>query len=383
MRRMATCQIEDRGEMRRGAWESLHDGPSPSRQGKDQLALVKLLGPYCELVRDLGGKPEHLIESAGIDLHALTDPTAKVPLRIVGQLLEDTAAILGCPDLGLRLAERHPTAVVMEPLGQLLSNAPTIRDTIVCCIDHMEAFNSGLLMGLDDRVDRPNHCVTFELLDGMLLFPQLIEQLVLLTHKSFDWLSAGFACSRAVWFSHLNLSAPIVYTKRFNCVVKFGKEYNALILNDADMAAKVADCDAQRFAQESRVIAERFPAREMGLDVHVRQLVQHLLATCDECTRCRIAGMLGIQERTLNRRLSRLGTSFEAIRDEVRRNLAYRYLVRADLPLTEIAGRLGYSELAVLSRSCRRWFGVPPGQLRQIVKPARSSFQTASIAVRQ
>ncbi|MBV1917529.1 MAG: helix-turn-helix domain-containing protein, partial [Sphingomonadaceae bacterium] len=37
------------------------------------------------------------------------------------------------------------------------------------------------------------------------------------------------------------------------------------------------------------------------------------------------------------------------------------------LSLTDIAGRLGYSELAVLSRSCRRWFGVPPRQLRQTI----------------
>lgn len=335
---------------------------------------MKLLGPYCEVVRDLGGRPGPLLEAAGIDVRLLTDPTARLPLSTIGQLLEDTAATLGCPDLGLRLAERHPTEMVMKPLDGLLSNAPTIRDAITCCIAHMEVFNSGLLMSLDDKVAPPHHCVTFELIDGMLLFPQLIEQLVLLTHNSFAWLSAGFARSRTVWFSHLNLSPPIAYAKRFNAPVKFGREYNGLVLHDADMTVKVANGDAQRFAREARIIAERFPARQMSLDVRVRQLVHHMLASSDECTRQRVAGMLGLQERTLNRRLSRLGTSFEAIRDEVRRNLAFRYLVRPDLPLTEIAGRLGYSELAVLSRSCRRWFGIPPGQLRQKMAPAQPSL---------
>jgi AraC-like DNA-binding protein len=343
--------------------------PSPLPDEDDRLALVKLLAPFCDVVEDLGGRPGPLLEAAGIDARSLTDPTVKVPLRAIGQLLEDTAAALGCPDLGLRLAENHPTEMVMKPLDCLLSNAPTIRDTITCCIDHMEAFNSGLLMGLDNRVAHPHHCVTFELIDGMLLFPQLIEQLVLLTHNSYAWLSAGFARSRTVWFSHLNISTPVTYARHFNTTVKFGQEYNGLILYSEDMAARVANGDAQRFALESRIIAERYPVREMGLDVRVRQLVHRMFASSDECTRERVAKVLGFQERTLNRRLSKLDTSFEAIRDEVRRNLAYRYLVRADLPLTEIAGRLGYSELAVLSRSCRRWFGVPPGRLRQIVNP--------------
>ena len=57
--------------------------------------------------------------------------------------------------------------------------------------------------------------------------------------------------------------------------------------------------------------------------------------------------------------------------DEVRRNLAYRYLARADLTLSDIAGRLGYSELAVLSRCCQRWFGSSPRQLRQSLVAAR------------
>jgi hypothetical protein len=42
--------------------------------------------------------------------------------------------------------------------------------------------------------------------------------------------------------------------------------------------------------------------------------------------------------------------------------------------LCEIAGRLGYSELAVLSRCCRRWFGMPPRQLRQDLLPAQAAI---------
>lgn len=348
---------------------SCPSGSAPACPVADHTTLAQLLAPYCDLVRELGGVPEPLLEAAGIDLASLTDPVAKIPLRAIGQLLEDTAAALACPNLGLRLAERQSIEAVMNPLEGLLSNAPTIREVITCSINHIEAFNSGLLMGLESRVARPHYFVSFELMDGLLLFPQLLEQLVLLTHNSLAWLSAGFARSRTVWFSHRSLGTPASYARRFGTTVKFCQEYNGLILHDADMAAKVADCDAERYATESRVVAELYPARPASLNMEVRQIVHRILANSDDCSRQRVADILGLQERTLNRRLSKIGTSFEAIRDEVRRNLAFRYLAHADLPLTEIAGRLGYSELAVLSRSCRRWFGVPPGQLRQIVTP--------------
>jgi AraC-like DNA-binding protein len=112
------------------------------------------------------------------------------------------------------------------------------------------------------------------------------------------------------------------------------------------------------------MIAARFTAQPPGIEVQVRQAIARALAEAD-CTRERVAASLGIHSRTLQRRLFKVGLSFEAIRDEVRRNLAFRYLARGDLCFTEIVGRLGYSEPAVLSRSCRRWFAATPSELRR------------------
>ncbi len=68
--------------------------------------------------------------------------------------------------------------------------------------------------------------------------------------------------------------------------------------------------------------------------------------------------------RTLQRRVREEGTTFEAIKDGVRRGLAQRYLSQPDLPLTQITALLGYSEQSAFGRSCRRWFGVTPRQER-------------------
>jgi AraC-like DNA-binding protein len=71
--------------------------------------------------------------------------------------------------------------------------------------------------------------------------------------------------------------------------------------------------------------------------------------------------------RTLQRRLREEGTTFEAIKDEARQDLAQRYLAQPDVPLTQITALLGYSEQSALGRSCRRWFGATPREMRALL----------------
>jgi AraC-like DNA-binding protein len=68
--------------------------------------------------------------------------------------------------------------------------------------------------------------------------------------------------------------------------------------------------------------------------------------------------------RTLQRRLREEGTTFEAIKDGARQDLAQRYLSQPDVPLTQITALLGYSEQSALGRSCRRWFCTTPREMR-------------------
>ena len=78
-----------------------------------------------------------------------------------------------------------------------------------------------------------------------------------------------------------------------------------------------------------------------------------------------IARALGVGERTLQRRLSAVGTSFAAILDEARKELSARYLrATPTRTLVEIAFLLGYAEQASFYRAFRRWHGCTPAELR-------------------
>ena len=78
-----------------------------------------------------------------------------------------------------------------------------------------------------------------------------------------------------------------------------------------------------------------------------------------------VADHLAHHRRTRQRQLAAQGTTFGALVDQVRREEAERYLRDTDMPLAQLAGILGLSEHSALTRACRRWFGVPPSQLRR------------------
>ena len=72
-----------------------------------------------------------------------------------------------------------------------------------------------------------------------------------------------------------------------------------------------------------------------------------------------------VSPRTLIRRLKREGTSFQAIRDDVRLTLSRDYLLNSDMTVSRIAWRLGYQDASNFSRAFRRWLGVSPRTFRQ------------------
>jgi AraC-like DNA-binding protein len=69
--------------------------------------------------------------------------------------------------------------------------------------------------------------------------------------------------------------------------------------------------------------------------------------------------------RTLRRRLTEEGSSYQQILADVRYQLAREYLATSRLPVEEIAAMLGYSNPGNFTHAFKRWHGSPPRQYRQ------------------
>jgi AraC-like DNA-binding protein len=75
-----------------------------------------------------------------------------------------------------------------------------------------------------------------------------------------------------------------------------------------------------------------------------------------------VAHNLGMSERTLARKLSDEGFSFTKILQQLRRDLAVRYLDDRKLHVSKVAWLLGFREVSAFTHACKRWTGKTPSQ---------------------
>src|SRR5262249_28179781 len=94
-----------------------------------------------------------------------------------------------------------------------------------------------------------------------------------------------------------------------------------------------------------------------------------------EPRRDKVAAELCMSERTLRRRLEEEATSFIALLDGTRRELAEQYLGRLHLSLAQAAYLLGFADQRSFFRACRRWFDLSPGQYRSQLHRPRGASQ--------
>jgi AraC-like DNA-binding protein len=78
----------------------------------------------------------------------------------------------------------------------------------------------------------------------------------------------------------------------------------------------------------------------------------------------RIARRLAMTPRTLQRRLRQEETSFAAVLEELRRDMAPSLLREGRMSVSEVAFLLGYEDPSSFQRAFRRWFGVSPRAFR-------------------
>ncbi len=344
--------------------------PASAKRPTHHVGMVRTgaYSKFADLVSGLGGNATALLRQTQIDPAALADDKGSMPFLKLAHLLEDAANDRDCADFGMRLAAAQATlgaSKALGPIGVAMRNAPTLRAALQYFADHSHAYSNALRICLDQL---PNDGRMFLLIESHPAMPtrqlQAMEHALALMQHVCMAISGGRVRAPEIWFSHEARAPQSVYRSHFNATVRFGKSMNGLFFDENDLDQPLPECDAQLYEIATSFVDQRFPAVSRSLSSRVRILITHLLAE-GGCTHERVAAGLNLHPRTLQRRLRDEGESFEAIRDQVRRDVALRHLGQSNVSLMKMAEILGYSETSVLSRSCTRWFSASPRQLRK------------------
>jgi AraC-like DNA-binding protein len=77
-----------------------------------------------------------------------------------------------------------------------------------------------------------------------------------------------------------------------------------------------------------------------------------------------MADLLAMNRPTFDHRLKSRGTSYRALANEIRFEVACRLLKDTEMSLSQIAAALGYSDASAFSRAFRGWSGQAPSVWR-------------------
>jgi AraC-like DNA-binding protein len=320
----------------------------------------------CLVVEEFRRRKEpfdNVLKEVGLRRIDVADPETRIPYASTLGLIERAATLLDDPSLGLRLGALHD---VQDSglLGFVVLNSPTLMDALA----NLQRYFRVIGEGEDVELNRsgPHVVLRFRETDPDLrglrhnseyLAAVLVRACRDMTRKRISPLRAEFMHGRP--------NAKVKYAEYLGCPVKFHAEWDALVYSPEVMRLPVLGADKKllRVLENAcRKVLGPSPKRR-DLVHEVRELIVARLAKgkieIDD-----MASEVNMSTKTLERRLTERGVTFSKLLEDIRCDLAKRYLADTDFRLEQIAYLVGYSEPAVLVRAFKRWTKTTPMQFR-------------------
>jgi AraC-like DNA-binding protein len=334
--------------------------PRGADDSPDRLRAF-LLANLNEALKSYGVEVAPILRQASLKPDALDDDFAWIPLDKFAAVLTLSAKATGDPCFSLKFGSA--TRFTSNPLGYLMANAPNLKAALKACADFHAVVSSNPIKFVETsgggRVEWSCPVTvsdTVQLTDFGIM--RLVWRIQAVAGNAWRPVSVGMM--------HRQPANIAEYGRLLGSKIVFDQPNNSITIAGATLQLPVPHADPQLFKLVMRFCEEQLQ-RQKAVDHPLNQIRDTMIACLEQGSYGPddIAAALGIGPRILHRRLKAEGSSFQRLLDDTRRCLTHRYLVETSLKLTDIAAKVGYSELSAFSRAARRWFGMSPRTLRR------------------
>lgn len=315
-----------------------------------------------------GLNPADLLAGSGITLSQLQDQSdgtieSEQELRVIERLCEQ----LGDPvSHGLAMGQRYHLSSY-GVWGFALLTSPTFADALRLGVRYLGLTFAFLQVRLEERAREG----VLVLDDGHL--PETVRPYLLARDASAIMVIQQELFSDRVPLSSLRLRLPPGnqedFVRLFGRCPDFLSSCNEAAFEISVLARALPQANPMtaRLCEEQcdQLLAQRYAQDSLAARIRRRLLQQTGHFPSAET----LAEEMAMTSRTLRRQLTREGTSYRALLDEIRLMLAEQWLEMGVLTLEEISDRLGFSELSNFNHAFRRWTGQTPARFRREVKP--------------
>lgn len=332
--------------------------PAALPVGAERLR-VGILSEIPAVLAMLGFDPARVLGEIGLQPGMLLNPDHSVSYQDMSALVHHCVTRTGCAHFGLLLGQRGGAAT-LGAVGQLIRNVPDVGTALHGLIEYFHHHDQGAVATLgvvDDFAHLGYAIYTHDVLAS--------------DHICAGSMAIGYQIMRELCGERWRPAEVLLPFRPPPDVGPFRDFFRAPLRFDADVAALVFRRDWLTFSLQ-------------GADTELRRKTRAMLETSDrrdfvETIRCALRRMLaegetsqevlacalGMNRRTLVRKLEAQGTTFLAILRDVRLTAACQLLRDTDNAVADIAISLGYGSHGAFARAFKEWTGMTPADWRR------------------
>ena len=313
----------------------------------------------------LGYPGDKLLCAAGVDLSSRNDTDIRFSSDHTRSLWALALRETGQEDIGLQVA-RYVCPTTFHALGFSLWASCSLKEALERMVRFDTLLNDGCSLSLDSTGD---DSFTFTMVvkqtdSAPLVASEGVDYFLGAVVKMFRDMAGNSFNPAGVSLTRPEPANPKLWQSFFNCPVQFNQPQNSLNL-PSDQLNRTLPTGNQMLAEQNDKLVEDYLQRFQIADLtnRVRSALIHLmplgLTTLED-----VATELSMPPRTLQYKLTQTGTTIQKLRDQIREELARKYLQHSRQNITQIAYSLGFSDPAHLNRAFKRWTGETPTAYR-------------------
>lgn len=304
-----------------------------------------------------------LLEQCGIERGLLEQPDARIErdtfIKLMLLVMEQTQDEF----LGFGQGRKSKPGT-FSMMAHAVINCPNLESAVDRGIRFYSLFN----LSMESELVRDGeHARLITRVDPRLDFRDvIIETMLFLSLRFMSWLVGKAIESEAVYLDYEPLRQDDEHRFMFNCPTHYNSELNQVVfpVRYLDLPLVHNELSLSKFLRDSLARLFDDNVHNVGLAAQIRTIISneygnHFPGFSEICDK------LGMTPQTLRRRLKDGNTSYQEIKDSIRKDASVYYLSKPGLSIDEIALLMGFSEASSFHRAFKKWTGMTPSSYRR------------------
>ncbi|MBF1800480.1 AraC family transcriptional regulator [Alloalcanivorax profundimaris] len=304
-----------------------------------------------------------LLDDCGIERRVLEDPEARIErdtfIKLMLRVMQQTQDEF----LGFGQGRKSKPGT-FSMMAHAVINCPNLESAVDRGIRFYQLFN----LSMDSELVRDGDTARLiTRVDPRLDFRDvIIEAMLFLSLRFMSWLVGKPVEPEAVYLDYEPLREDDEYRFMFDCPTHYDSECNQVLFpaHYLDLPLVQNELSLSKFLRDS--LAQLFDGtvHNVGLPAQIRAIISneygnHFPDFGEICEK------LDMTPQTLRRRLKEGNTSYQEIKDSIRKDASVYYLSKPELSIDEIALLMGFSEASSFHRAFKKWTNQTPSAYRR------------------